>query len=184
VKTLNKIQYELKAHKSKRNTFGNYNYRSLEDIMEALKPLLKETEAVLTIVDDIQMIGDRVYVKATTTLKTKESSFVASAFAREPLEKKGMDASQITGMASSYARKYALNGLFCIDDTQDADSMDNSEKKQETKTETKITPEQIKELEKGGADMPKLCEYFKVKSANDLTSEQYTKAITMLKARK
>lgn len=139
MKTLNKIQKELKAPKGQKNTFGNYNYRSCEDILEAVKPLLGD--AVLTIQDDIVLIGDRYYVKATATLteivyiqpdtehpaikETVKTS--ASAFARESLDKKGMDSAQITGATSSYARKYALNGLFCIDDTKDADTKDNSE---------------------------------------------------------
>jgi len=156
---LNKIQQELKAPKAQRNTFGNYNYRSCEDILEAVKPLLGK--ATLTIADEIVMLGDRFYVKATATIteysdphdhpyvceitkylkgetsnkeippctcgKDKQTKSVSvSAFARESLDKKGMDAAQITGATSSYARKYALNGLFCIDDTKDADTQDNS----------------------------------------------------------
>lgn len=124
MKTLNKIQKELKAPKGQTNTFGKYKYRSCEDILEAVKPLLGE--AVLTINDEVVMLGDRFYVKATVTLKEKEESVSVSAFAREALVKKGMDESQITGATSSYARKYALNGLFCIDDTKDADSEDNT----------------------------------------------------------
>jgi hypothetical protein len=123
MKTLNKIQKELKAPKGQKNTFGNYRYRSCEDILEAVKPLLGE--AVLTISDEIVQIGDRYYVKATATIKEGDESVSVSAFSREGLEKKGMDVSQITGATSSYARKYALNGLFCIDDTKDADTKDN-----------------------------------------------------------
>jgi hypothetical protein len=126
MKILNKIQKELKAPKGQRNSFGNYNYRSCEDILEAVKPLLGE--ATLIINDEIVMIGDRFYVKATATLKDKEETATATAYARESFEKKGMDASQITGATSSYARKYALNGLFLIDDTKDADTKDNTEK--------------------------------------------------------
>lgn len=126
---LNKIQQELKAPKSQRNSFGNYNYRSCEDILEAVKPLLGET--TLTINDEMVMLGDRFYVKATVALYDKDNQMVAQsvAYARESLEKKGMDASQITGATSSYARKYALNGLFLIDDTKDADTKDNTEEK-------------------------------------------------------
>ncbi len=120
---LTKIQKELKVPKSQRNTFANYNYRNCEDILEAVKPLLGD--AVLTVSDDIVQLGDRYYVKATATLKAGEETYSVSAFAREPLDKKGSDASQITGAASSYARKYALNGLFLIDDTKDSDSHDN-----------------------------------------------------------
>ena len=125
MKTLNKIQKELKAPKGQKNTFGNYNYRSCEDILEAVKPLLGD--AVLTICDDIVQVGDRFYVKATATITEDEKSISVSAFARESLDKKGMDSAQITGATSSYARKYALNGLFCIDDTKDADTKDNTE---------------------------------------------------------
>ena len=121
MKELAKIQNELNAPKGQRNTFGNYNYRSCEDILKAVKPLLGD--ATLTLTDDIVLIGDRYYVKATATLHLDPNSRTVSAFARESLDKKGMDSAQITGAASSYARKYALNGLFCIDDTKDADTM-------------------------------------------------------------
>jgi len=126
---LTKIQTELKAPKSQYNNFGKYKYRSLEDIMEALKPIMKEVGACLVVEDDIKMVGDRIYVVAKATLFNAEGddSISAQAMARESLQKKGMDESQITGTASSYARKYCLNGLFAIDDTKDADSMDNSQ---------------------------------------------------------
>lgn len=121
------IQQELKAPKTQRNNFGGYNYRSCEDILEAVKPLLAEQSCTLTITDEIVMVGERIYLKATATLTNPDGKSVSTtAFAREPEQKKGMDESQISGMASSYARKYALNGLFCIDDTKDADTMDNT----------------------------------------------------------
>jgi len=123
IKQLNKIQQELKAPKAQRNNFGNYNYRSCEDILEAVKPLLGD--AVLTINDEVVNIGDRYYVKATVILSLGDKQFKSTAYAREPVVKKGMDEAQITGATSSYARKYALNGLFAIDDTKDADTMDN-----------------------------------------------------------
>lgn len=120
---LSQIQSELKAPKGQRNTFGKYNYRSCEDILEAVKPLLTERGLVLLITDDIVQIGERYYVRATATIYDSEGSFISnSALAREEAVKKGMDASQITGATSSYARKYALNGLFAIDDTKDADA--------------------------------------------------------------
>lgn len=116
------IQNELKAPKMQFNKFGNYNYRNCEDILEALKPLLKKHDLTLFITDEVVMIGNRFYVKATATVTDKEEiSISVSAFARESEEKKGMDTSQITGAASSYARKYALNGLFLIDDNKDND---------------------------------------------------------------
>lgn len=121
---LNKIQKELKAPKNQYNAFGKYKYRSCEDILEAVKPLLED--AILTINDEMVVIGERYYIKATATLTEADKSISATAYAREPEEKKGMDSAQITGATSSYARKYALNGLFLIDDTKDADTMDNS----------------------------------------------------------
>ncbi len=124
IKRVAEIQSELKAPKGQFNKFGKYNYRSCEDIMEGVKPLLNGL--VLTVNDELQQAGERIYIKATATLTDGENSISNSALARESLTKKGMDDSQITGTASSYARKYALNGLFCIDDTKDADSMDNS----------------------------------------------------------
>ena len=117
------IQSTLKVPKTQRNNFGGYNYRSCEDILEAVKPIIKQSGCVLNICDDIICVGDRYYVKATATLTNKAGeSISATAYAREDESKKGMDGSQITGTASSYARKYALNGLFCIDDTKDADT--------------------------------------------------------------
>ena len=121
------IQSELKAPKGQRNSFGNYNYRSCEDILEAVKPILFKHGCAMVITDSIELVGDRIYCKASILLSDIESeeSIITTAFARESETKKGMDESQITGAASSYARKYALNGLFLIDDTKDADSMDN-----------------------------------------------------------
>lgn len=119
------IQKELKAPKSQYNSFGKYNYRNCEDILEAVKPLCAREGACLTISDDVVQIGERYYIRATTTLYDSETGEVinhVTAYAREEAEKKGMDGSQVTGAASSYARKYALNGLFNIDDTKDADS--------------------------------------------------------------
>ncbi len=122
---LQQIQSELKAPKGQRNNFGNYQYRSAEDILEAVKPLLQNHEVSLIISDDIVGVEGRVYVQATATLwlddKDCEPLARSTGFAREAETKKGMDESQITGAASSYARKYALNGLFAIDDTKDAD---------------------------------------------------------------
>ena len=120
---LNYIQSNLKAPKGQFNSFGKYHYRSCEDILEGVKPHLKETNTCLVISDEIVTIGEHNYIKATATLYGADGGAVAnSAFAKEPLDKKGMDPSQITGATSSYARKYALNGLFCIDDTKDADT--------------------------------------------------------------
>jgi len=120
------IQARLKVPKGQTNNFGHYKYRSAEDILEAVKPLLKENGCFLTISDDIVMVGSRIYVKATITLSKNGETIHTTAFARESESKSGMDASQITGAASSYARKYALNGLFCIDDTKDADALNTN----------------------------------------------------------
>ena len=118
------VQAELKAPKSQHNSFGKYDYRSAEDIIEAVKPLLKENGLFLTMSDDIVQIGDRYYIKSTAKVVdvVTGESVQTSALAREAAQKKGMDESQVTGTASSYARKYALNGLFAIDDTKDADT--------------------------------------------------------------
>lgn len=121
-----KVQTELKAPKNRRNSFGKYNYRSCEDILEAVKPILKDAKASVFLQDSITEFAGRVYVEANAYFvdieKPDTPQICVTAFAREPLDKKGMDESQITGTASSYARKYALNGLFLIDDVKDADS--------------------------------------------------------------
>lgn len=122
------IQSELEASKGQFNKFGSYYYRSCEDILKALKPLLRKNKAIIKITDEIVFVEGRFYIKATAQLKCVETREIieTSAFAREAEIKKGMDESQITGAASSYARKYALNGLFAIDDTKDADTQDNT----------------------------------------------------------
>lgn len=119
---LSQVQLQLKAPKGQRNSFGNYNYRSCEDILEAVKPLLAESGLTLIVTDKLQSIGERYYIEAEATVTDGKDAATAYGFAREEETKKGMDGSQITGAASSYARKYALNGLFLIDDTKDADT--------------------------------------------------------------
>lgn len=150
------IQSELKAPKGQYNSFGKYKYRSAEDILEAVKPLLAKYKALLILTDEIKVVGEE-YTENTKTLRTylsalaqfidTESSEVisVSAMAREPQTKTGMDASQITGTASSYARKYALNGLFCIDDTKDADT--DEYHKQTTKIVAKSVAEYIGDID-------------------------------------
>lgn len=139
---LNRIQVELKAPKDKLNKFGGYNYRSAEGILEALKPLLKTYGVYVTLSDEMVEVGGRVYVKATACLSDTKSADgfnevkIATAYAREAESKKGMDEAQVTGATSSYARKYALNGLFLLDDTKDADT---DEYALQTKTEPKKT---------------------------------------------
>lgn len=118
------IQNELKAPKGRKNTFGGYKYRSCEDIMEAVKPLLNKYGVMLTVRDEVEHIGDRYYIKAIAYIEDLDTDgfYSVAAYAREDDQKKGMDAAQVTGSSSSYARKYALNGLFLIDDTKDADT--------------------------------------------------------------
>ena len=134
------VQNELKAPKDKRNNFGGFNYRSCEGILEAVKPLLQEQGLMLTIKDEVVNIGDRYYVRATVLLDDISSNgeIAVTALAREEETKKGMDASQITGTASSYARKYALNGLFLIDDTKDADTDEFHRTTQENGQKTNV----------------------------------------------
>ena len=150
------IQTELKAPKGQYNSFGKYKYRSAEDILEAVKPLLAKYKALLILTDSINVVGEeiasdnktlRTYLTATAKFIDTESDdiIVVSASAREPQTKTGMDASQITGTASSYARKYALNGLFCIDDTKDADT--DEYHKQTTKTVAKSVAEYMGDID-------------------------------------
>lgn len=133
------IQSELKAPKGQFNKFGGYKYRSCEDILEAVKPLCVKNNVQLTVSDELVMVGERYYIKATAKVTDGNEAVEVTAFAREAEQKKGQDESQITGTASSYARKYALNGLFCIDDTKDADTDEYTErtKKAEKKTAQK-----------------------------------------------
>ena len=151
IEALSNIQNELIAPKNQYNAFGKYKYRSCEDILQGLKEPLEKYNACVTLEDDIVMVGDRIYVKATATLLIQgaegEETISSTAFAREPENKKGQDESQITGATSSYARKYALNGLFAIDDEKDADSRDN--KDNADNKPKKITTAQIKDKIKG-----------------------------------
>ena len=174
-----RVQSELKAPKGQFNSFGNFKYRSCEDILEAVKPLLATYDLVLKIEDDIVLIGDRYYIKATAMVTDGIQSLTTSAFAREPKDKKGMDEAQITGATSSYARKYALNGLFAIDDARDADSDDNSEKSQEKVA--KVEKPQTKQITKKQYDILNnldlkyqegACRKFKVEGLKELTEEQ------------
>ena len=142
---LQEIQHRLKAPKGQYNSFGKYKYRSCEDILEAVKPILNEVGCTLTLSDEIVLIGERYYVKATARLKGQDVDEATVAYAREDSDKKGMDGSQITGTASSYARKYALNGLFCIDDTKDADTDEYANQNKAKSASTTSSTEQKKE---------------------------------------
>ena len=143
------VQTKLRAPKGQYNNFGKYSYRSCEDILEALKPLLAEVGAIVNVTDEIKLIGDRYYVEATASFIDTETGerMIAKASAREAETKKGMDDSQVTGSVSSYARKYALNGLFAIDDNKDADSTNTHDKEiKPNMTPTGITEAQLKRL--------------------------------------
>lgn len=151
---LSAIQNELKAPKNQYNSFGKYNFRNCEDILEALKPILAKHKAINLLSDEVVLIGDRFYIKATATLQIGDEKISVTAFAREEDSKKGMDSSQLTGSTSSYARKYALNGLYAIDDTKDADTppnenSDNKAGKKEPSAPPKKEPQQNhKDIEK------------------------------------
>jgi hypothetical protein len=195
---LSNIQNELKAPKGQYNKFGNYKYRSCEDILEAVKPLLKKNRTSLIISDELENIGDRYYIKATAILYDLDSDnkIYNTAFAREEEVKKGMDGSQITGTASSYARKYALNGLFNIDDTKDADTDEfkNQEKNgvEEDKNEKPVkktpppskvtslaTAKQIEMLKSliPSEEIPAMLEFYKIEKLEDLTVTQASATI-------
>lgn len=189
------IQTELKAPKGQYNSFGKYKYRSCEDILEAVKPICAKNKATLVLSDSLENIGDRYYIKATATLIDVESgeNLENTAYAREEQEKKGMDGSQITGTASSYARKYALNGLFNIDDTKDADTDEYTKQsksidemqKNEFQVDEKVTDLEAKTIYglviNGKRDLNKFLDYFKIKNTNELTKTQYVEALKMLK---
>ena len=183
------IQSELKAPKGQYNSFGKYNYRSCEDILEGVKPLLAKHGLVLTIRDGIELIGDRYYVKATATITDGKEQLSTDAYARESLDRKGMDASQVTGSTSSYARKYALNGLLAIDDTKDADTMDNSKKPSQQTQETVYNWQTLKaRATQGGIGEDDLKHYLKetlkVNESKDMTQEHYQQAFNWVNAQR
>ena len=185
IKLMN-IQQELKAPKGQYNSFGKYAYRSCEDILEAVKPLLKKEKVVLTISDELQYIGNRYYIKATATLIDTESEATISnsAYAREEETKKGMDGSQITGASSSYARKYALNGLFGIDDNKDSDTTNIQNK--EEKEDKKASPKQIELIQKyyQGENLTKLLEVNNIERLEDMSINKASEILSKLFAKK
>lgn len=183
------IQHKLKAPKGQYNSFGKYNYRSCEDILEGVKPLLKEHNLALLIDDEIVQIGERYYVKATAKITDGREIVSATAYAREPDTKKGMDESQITGATSSYARKYALNALLCIDDTKDADTMDNSKKPVQQTQETVYNWNSLKtRAVQGGISEEELVQYvtetFKVSKPSELKQEHYQQAFSWVNVKR
>lgn len=183
------IQQELKAPKNQRNNFGGYNYRSCEDILESVKPLLKKHDCTLTISDELIHIGERYYIRADaklTDVKTGEV-YINSAYAREEESKKGMDAAQITGTASSYARKYALNGLFSIDDTKDPDTEEYAKRtgtEKKAAEPKKASAKQIEILKNLVKDIPAMLKYYGVEKIEELTMQQASDTITKLKGAK
>ena len=184
IQKLAAIQAELKAPKGQYNSYGGYNYRSCEDILEAVKPLLKKEGLALILSDNIEEVGGRVYVKATATILDSGdagSSIGVAAYAREAETRKGMDDSQVTGSASSYARKYALNGLFAIDDTKDADATNTHGKSQneaQALDNKPATSQQLEKIKKTVENIAALLTYYKVDRLEDLTYGQARDAIS------
>jgi len=184
--SLQQIQEQLNAPKNQMNRFGGYKYRSAEDILTALKPLLAKYQYSLVINDTLELIGDRYYVKATASLYDDKMSLIthSSAYAREELSLKGQQASQITGGTSSYARKYALNGLFLIDDSKDADTMDNRSHEATVKQPPKVNAKQVKLIQtlisKKNIDedtVSMLKSHYNIESWNDLPAASMNKLI-------
>jgi hypothetical protein len=176
------LQKSVKCKKTKRNEFGKYNFRNAEQILEEAKAHLP-FGAFITVNEDILLIGDRFYVKSTATLGFNKDQINVSAYAREPENKKGMDVSQITGSASSYARKYALGGLLAIDDGSDADSQDNSNEK-EYKTLTESQQKEIMALiENHVVDFDKLLSAYKVKALDEIDARYFEKLKAQISAK-
>ena len=178
---LQAVQMELKAPKDQYNNFGKYSYRSCEDILEVVKPLCQKQGLLLSLTDEIVEMGGRNYIKSIARVIEMETGkdFFTVAFAREDETKKGMDGSQISGCASSYARKYALNGLFCIDDTKDADTLDN-------RSEVQLaTQKQQNELEvlcqKTGCDLKKVLAWVHCQNLKELTVPAWQRAVAGLR---
>lgn len=177
------VQDELKAPKGQFNKFGNYKYRSCEDIVESVKPILKKYNIMLNISDELVLVGDRYYVKAVAGLTDGTDVIQSVAFAREPQDLKGMSESQITGTASSYARKYALNGLLAIDDTKDPDTDEfATQTGKEPKQEPKATPNQINYLLKAytGENLEKLLKTNNISKIEDLPMTKASELISKL----
>ena len=179
IQRLVRVQQELKAPKGQTNKFGGYKYRSAEDILEAVKPILGKLGLVLILSDEPVLVGDWHYVRATARVVLGNDYFETTAYARESEVKKGMDEPQITGTASSYARKYAMNGLFAIDDTKDSDTNEVTELTKETVK--KPTPEHIKELQELGGTLEIVAKYYK-KDVNQLNDGELVKMIERKKA--
>lgn len=181
------VQAALKCNKAQYNAFGKYYYRSLDDILESVKPLLKEQKLLLTVADEVMLVGERYYIKAVATLTDAETgeNMTSTALAREDENVKGMSAGQSTGSSSSFARKYCLNGLFCIDDTKDLDSMDHTEPKEE-KT-ARVNAKQIADLQamakQKGVSIEKITAAYNADSIQSITPAQWQQAMNSLRKR-
>lgn len=176
LKTLMQIQQQFRAVKDQRNEFGGFNYRNVEVMLTELKPILAEHDSVITFNDEVVEMNGRWYVKAIATLHTPEGSIFCEAYAREQETKKGMDAAQITGSCSTYARKYALCGLLAVDDgSRDPDAQKNTD--MITKGQVKII---VKMAESVGSDLSDICDFFKVNTLEEMTAEEYGKCLNML----
>ena len=190
MKRLIAIQNELKCNKSQYNSFGKYSYRSCEDILEAVKPLLAKHGCALMLRDSIENIGNRFYVKAEALLYAEDGTLIgmANAYAREDETKKGMDGAQVTGASSSYARKYALNGLFCIDDTKDADATNRHEKDDSAPSEDNksvLSDYQKKVILSYPPETQAwACNYYGLLSIDEMSAEQATEIINAVKKKK
>lgn len=172
-----KVQLELKAPKGQYNSFGKYKYRSCEDIVEAVKPILNKEGLILNLNDDLCLIGDRYYIKATATITDGVNELRSTAYARESLELKGMSDSQVTGTASSYARKYALNGLLAIDDTKDADTDEFARQTKQEPLKQELL-DQLAELNNGVLpDLDGIATYVKKANKEALTNDDLIKVI-------
>lgn len=175
-KKLSEVQSNLNAPKNQKNTFGKYNYRSCEDIVQAVKPLLADRDLYLLMSDEIVQIGDRVYLKATAKITDGETSVETVGMAREAATKKGMDDSQITGSTSSYARKYALNGLLAIDDSKDADTNEQRQQQDNSPAQaiTKTQAAQLQELiVSRGYAVPDACNSLQIQSLSAIPFNQF-----------
>ena len=180
-------QSELKAPKSNFNNFGKYKYRSAEDILEAVKPVNKKYGLTLILSDKPILIGDRYYIEATATISDGNDNITVTAYAREALNRKGQDESQITGTASSYARKYALNGLYLIDDTKDADTDEHRQQQDSVKPATKTQMTSLMKLAANVAELYDLdIEVMKDKMGifDDMSADDYGNALIRLKEAK
>lgn len=181
---LTAIQTKLVAPKNQYNSFGKYNYRNVEDILEALKPLLAEYQSAVTLTDEMVIVGDRIYLQATAILHTPHGTIPNTAYAREPSERKGMDPAQVSGATSSYARKYALGGLFACDDNKDPDHNNKGEKENPeyiTDEQQKWVRDQLAEIQ---ADVDKFFKWLGCSEFSEITTDKMPAIKGMIEKKK